>query len=286
MIEFIKQDSNKNIILFVHGFIGGRKTWISDDKSLRLLDYLISEEQIRENYDFALFNYFSKLTDKLEKVKWVWKIFNGGKKLKKNLSIEDLADLLYSQIQINLKNYEKIIIIAHSMGGLVSKACIIKSIERKSNTNISSYFSLAVPHNGSNLANLGKAILNNPHVKDLAPLEEFINNINVKWLSLDNLPKTTYYQGKADEIVPKTSSIGYDKRQIEPVFSDDDHFSILRPENKYSVVLKSIIDTILTVETNKKMTKSENQNNLSTKGDNFSNITNSTIINKSNFRNR
>lgn len=286
MIEFIKQDSNKNIILFVHGFIGGRETWISDDKSLRLLDYLISEEQIRENYDFALFNYFSKLTDKLEKVKWVWKLFNGGKKLKKNLSIEDLADLLYSQIQINLKNYEKIIIIAHSMGGLVSKACIIKSIERKSNTNISSYFSLAVPHNGSNLANLGKAILNNPHVKDLAPLEEFINNINVKWLSLDNLPKTTYYQGKADEIVSKTSSIGYDKRQIEPVFSDDDHFSILRPENKNSVVLKSIIDTIQTVETNKKMTKSENQNNLSTKGDNFSNITNSTIINKSNFRNR
>lgn len=286
MIEFIKQDSKSNIILFVHGFIGGRETWISEDKTLRLPDYLMSDEQISENYDFALFNYVSELTDKFEKVKWVWGLFNGGNKLKKNLSIEDLADLLYSQIQIMLKSYEKIIIIAHSMGGLVSKACIIKSIERKSNKKITSYFSLAVPHNGSNLANLGKAILHNPHVKDLAPLENFINSINVKWLSLDNLPQTTYYQGKADEIVPKTSSIGYDRRQIEPVFSDDDHFSILRPESKNSVVVKSIIDTILTAEPYGNINVNDPQSNLKATGDTFTDISNSTILNKSNFLKR
>lgn len=285
MIEFLKQEHKKNVILFVHGFIGSRDTWISDSNSLRLPHFLQENIQLKQDYDFALFNYFSKLTDKFEKVKWLLSFFNGGKKLKKNLSIQDLADLLYSEIQINLKHYDKVIIIAHSMGGLVSKACIIKSLERKTNTNICSYFSLAVPHNGSNLAILGKAILNNPHVKDLAPLEIFINDINTKWLSLENLPLTRYYQGKADEIVPKTSSIGYDRRQIEPVFSDDDHFSILKPENTNSVVLKSIVDTIINEsEIEKKEYSATLTPSNKSNGDNFSNISNSTIINRSKFR--
>jgi hypothetical protein len=243
----------------------------------------MNDKYLSGQCDFALFNYFTQLSDKFATVKWLIGFLNGGKKLKRNLSIDDLSDLLYSEIQINLKQYERIILVAHSMGGLVSKSCILKILDKGIKSRIALYISLAVPHNGSDLATLGRIILNNPQVKDLGPLQTFLNDVNQKWIRQKGLPKTIYHQGKNDNIVPKTSSIGYDVRDIEPVYSDNDHFSILKPGKEDDIVVTSITDSIreiLTAHPN----KADNEKSIEkdqSQADSFSNVSDSVIISRS-----
>jgi len=283
MIEFISKNQKQNLILFVHGFIGGRETWVDETNPHRILNYLMNDKYLHEQCDFALFNYFTQLSDKFATVKWLISFFSGGKKLKKNLSIDDLSDLLCSEIQVNLKQYERIILVAHSMGGLVSKSCILKMLDNGNESKIVLYISLAVPHNGSDLATLGRIILNNPQVEDLGPLQIFLNDVNQKWIKQKALPATIYHQGKNDNIVPKTSSIGYDVRDIKPVYSDDDHFSILKPEKEDDIVVTSIADSIKAILTNPPGKAGSEKSIEKDQGssDSFSNISGSVIINRS-----
>src|SRR5690606_4256509 len=77
-------------------------------------------------------------------------------KLVKNISIEEIGDLLRTEVRFHLQNYDNIIVIAHSMGGLVTKSAIIKDIEEQQNSKIKLFVSLAVPHLGAEGATFGK----------------------------------------------------------------------------------------------------------------------------------
>ena len=74
--------------------------------------------------------------------------------LQKNIKIEKLSDFLKSSIEVYCSNYENIVLIAHSMGGLISKAYILKDLEEQLNPKVKLFLSLAVPHNGSNWAQI------------------------------------------------------------------------------------------------------------------------------------
>lgn len=244
-------EKKKNLILFVHGFTGGIETWNSASGEKRIPDFLTEDSSISDKFDFEYFDYYTQLTDKIKKLRWGLSFFTKQKKFKKNISIEDIKDILYSDIDVKFNDYENIVIIAHSMGGLIAKATILKLISDNKNK-ISLFISLAVPHNGSKLADIGKLILNNPNVKDLAPLSEIIDNVTRKWINTANrssLPMTIYFQGKNDNIVPNNSSSGYDAREkgkdFDIVYTDDDHSSILQPENKNSTLIISIKKAIL-----------------------------------------
>jgi hypothetical protein len=179
------------------------------------------------------------------------------KKVQKNLSIDDITDILYSHLKIEFRKYDKVVIIAHSMGGLIAKATILKLIRKKENK-ITLYLSLNVPNNGSKLADFGKLIFSNANIKDLAPLSKIIDEITRGWIDSKNaklLPETIYFQGKNDVIVPNESSIGYDSRPTQEVYSDDDHSSILKPHDANSVVMASITHALLETLKKKDSTK-------------------------------
>ena len=250
MIKYISKKDNKNLILLVHGFTGGRDTWIKRDGD-RIPKYLIKNQEINSNFDIAYYDYYTKVIDKIDKIRFFFGLIKSSKnRFKKNLSIDDIKDILFSELEVKFKKYDKIIIIAHSMGGVITKAAILKLMEEESN-NLALFVSLCVPHNGSKLANLGKLILNNPNVKDLAPLSAIIDDVNRNWLNpkiTNALPRTIYCQGKNDKIVPKESSIGYESRgkdSVKVIYSDDDHSSILSPINSDTVVITEIITEIL-----------------------------------------
>lgn len=257
MIKYISKRNNKNLILLVHGFVGGRDTWIEKNGD-RIPKYLNKNEKINSNFDIAYFEYFTKITDKIEKIKYFFKLITSSKrKFKQNLSIDDIKDILSSHLEGEFKKYDKVVVIAHSMGGLISKAAILKLI-KKENNQVVLFLSLCVPHNGSNLANLGKYILNNDNVTDLAPLSLIIDEISREWIDpkvVGSLPQTIYYQGKNDIIVSNQSSVGYEAREVKIVYSDDDHSSILSPSGSDTVVIESIINSIIDILKKKENTK-------------------------------
>lgn len=240
MIKLIHETQNaKNLIIFIHGFIGGEKTWIKEDNSRPFIDLILKDSQIEKNYDIGLFEYHTELLSFFPKTKFVLGLFN-GKKNASNLPINEISRLLDSQLKYSYPSYENIILIGHSMGGLVAKRQILDDISKNSNTRIKLYISLATPHSGSNLATVGKTIINNFQVKDLSPLSDSISTMNDEWVKCKQLPKRLYAQGSYDKIVPNVSSVSYDRDNQEIIFSDDDHFSIITPSKK-SVVVDAIV---------------------------------------------
>lgn len=195
---------------------------------------LLNFEEIQLNYDFAEVIYYSKIMD-FQKTKSASKFIKNlfkrsTKAVKKNVEINELAKFVRSLIHYNCESYENIIVIAHSMGGLVAKALVIDEIKNASTKKVKKYISLAVPHSGSNFAVIAGSIFTNPQVIDLEPLSEAVKSLNEDWLRLqDALPSSLYIYGQYDTIVPKTSAvpIGIGDDCIVPC--DEDHNSITKP---------------------------------------------------------
>lgn len=243
MIKLIHENkSSKNLIVFIHGFIGGEQTWIREDDTRPFIDLILKDVEIEKNYDIGLFQYHTKLLSFFPKTKFVLGLFNNRKNAS-NLPINEISRLLDSQLKHSYPAYENIILIGHSMGGLVAKRQILDDIAKNSNTRIKLYVSLATPHSGSNLAIVGKTIINNFQLKDLSPLSDSISAMNDEWVKCKQLPKRLYAQGSYDTVVPNVSSVSYDRDNQEVIFCDDDHFSIINPDKK-SVIVDAIVNEL------------------------------------------
>lgn len=236
MINFIHNTlDKKNLIIFIHGFTGSEETWVKKDYSKSLIDYLTEDKLIWSNFNIALFEYHTKLLDIFPKAKSTFN-FLIKNKTPINLPINELSKLLGSKIQYTCANYENIILIGHSMGGLVAKRFILDDLKKNTDSKVKLYVSLATPHSGSLIANFGKSLINNVQTKDLAALSESITSMNNEWVQNTNLPKRIYGQGMYDEIVTKESSIALDHEIQKVIYSDDDHFSIITPSEKNVIV--------------------------------------------------
>lgn len=254
MIEFVSQQNKKNLILFVHGFCGGEATWKNGEA--RSFPELFSDDlEISGNYDIAHFSYFTKLLNlfaKAGKVSTLVKRMFGTShgKLANNISIEEIGNLLRTEIRFKLQTYDNIIVVAHSMGGLVTKSAITKDIEEKTPSKIKLFISLAVPHQGAEAATFGKLVSDNLQVEGLSPLNDFIHKINDEWLKTSLRPTTKYFYGVHDSVVKKTSAVPIDKERSDSISVDEDHTSITKPENPASTTVIAVKQIILDFEKN------------------------------------
>ncbi|WP_186267592.1 ABC-three component system protein [Burkholderia gladioli] len=241
MIEFIKNNKRNTIILFVHGFTGGKETWKNTQHGY-FFDQLSKIPSIEENFDIAVFEYFTKLSSLFVEVNStigrLKSLFsNIQTKAKKNVSIEEISFLLGSQIRFTLAAYDSIVVVAHSMGGLVTKACILNDLRQGQTSKIKLVISLAVPHLGANLATYGKLISNNKQISDLAPLSELCPTMNNEWVKYNSKPGIKYFYGTYDNIVTKESAIGTDNLPQDVIACDDDHLSICKPDGASSIAI-------------------------------------------------
>jgi hypothetical protein len=254
MIEFVSQQNKKNLILFVHGFCGGEATWKNGEA--RSFPELFSDDlEISGNYDIAHFSYFTKLLNlfaKAGKVSTLVKRMFGTSygKLANNISIEEIGNLLRTEIRFKLQTYDNIIVVAHSMGGLVTKSAITKDVEEKKPSKIKLFISLAVPHQGAEAATFGKLVSDNLQVEGLSPLNDFIYKINDEWLKTSLRPNTKYFYGVHDSVVKKTSAVPIDKERSDSIPVDEDHTSITKPENSDSTTVIAVKQIILDFEKN------------------------------------
>lgn len=254
MIEFISQKNNKSLILFVHGFCGSESTWRNGEAD-SFPELFSKDPDISSNYDIAQFSYFTKLLTLFAKaggvstlIKRLFGTSHG--KLAKNISIEEIGNLLRTEIRFTLQAYDNLVVIAHSMGGLVTKSAITKDIEEKTPSKIRLFISLAVPHQGAEVATFGKLISANLQIEGLSPLNQFIHKINDEWLKTSLRPTTKYFYGVHDSVVPKTSAAPIDKEKSDIISVDEDHTSITKPETSASTTYIAVKQIILDFEKN------------------------------------
>jgi len=242
MIEFVQKTGKQDVILFVHGFTGGKDTWKHATDGYfheRLLEY----ELVSNNFDIAIFEYFTTLTNLFPaansiRQKLVSFFKSVQPKAKKNVSIEEISNLLRSRIRFDLGGYRSIVVIAHSMGGLVTKSCILKDLEDGKTSKIRLVLSLAVPHLGADLATFGKMISSNQQIEDLAPLSDLCPKLNDAWVKHSLKPDIKYFYGAYDQVVKQSSAIGTDNSPQDTISCDDDHLTICKPA-KGGIVLSA-----------------------------------------------
>lgn len=255
--ESIHKKGNKTIVLFIHGFTGSKETWVNNNK-IELPNLLLEDEIISDNLDFAYLSYYTELMDFYgTKIATNYLMKMLGLKTTntpKNLNIQQISDFIYSVINYNCSQYENIIIVAHSMGGIVAKSIILEELKKYSISNkFKLFLSLAVPHNGTDWGKIGENLFKNRQAIDLQPLSKTLTRINNDWVQQKTgLPKTVYFYGQFDEVVDESSAISYQYEIQDKVPCDDNHFSITRPDTKnrhvFRVIQMELIDFVSNIQ--------------------------------------
>lgn len=198
-LTVIRRSSNaKRVLLLVHGLKSSAKTWIDFAKSSYGCDAL-------QNVDIAAFEYQTSILGRLR--------FPFRK-----VDAEDWSRVLADTIEHSLlarHGYEQVVMVGHSMGGLVCKLAIQDlANEGQINTiqKIHSVFTYATPHFGSDRAFLPVAMLSydvsflRANAKALQSLQRF-------WNTRVGEGKELFIHERAivsakDEVVPVVSASG------------------------------------------------------------------------------
>lgn len=245
-----KKESCENLILFVHGFIGDSEATWKNKNGTSFADLLLSDGEIKNNFDIASYSYFTTLlnlfADTKEKFRKIKNLIRKNTHVKeKNLDIDELTQNLRTHFRFTLGKYKNIYVIAHSMGGLITKNLIAGDVKSKGNTKVKLFISLAVPHQGAALSIPGNIISSNLQILNLNPVEQFITALNQSWINLDEKPTTKYFYGSYDKVVTKHSAVAIDNIEKDVVSVAEDHGSISKPKDSSSVVYSSVKQFIL-----------------------------------------
>ncbi len=231
-MEFIIQNnSNKHLIILVHGLNGGDSSWRGNTE--RFVETLSINNLVQENFDLAFFTYGTKIF----KLIWLTKLLNTVKGFLSNrpkedikgfnVGIEFVSRTLESEIRGIHEQYQTITFIAHSMGGLVVKSALTW-LNEEACKKVELFISLSVPHIGAFLANFGSELLgNNPQIIDLKAMGAFTTQLNERYANLKHQSKIVYQGGHQDTIVPRQSAIPPNVPGELMENTSDNHFSIL-----------------------------------------------------------
>ncbi|NVE01195.1 ABC-three component system protein [Massilia sp. BJB1822] len=243
----------KTAVVFVHGFTGGEETW-KNSGEVKFSTLLKTDAKLDAEFEFFEFSYFTKLVDFFSSAKFqkilkaiplVNRIPGVTGRVKVNKPIAQLSEQLATFLSLQLGDFDEVILIGHSMGGLIVKDHIL-NYEPGHGPKPVGYVSMAVPHKGA-LSALILGPANNVNVKELTPLSEYCDGLNNKWTDQKaNLPASLYMIAQHDECVAKESALPFTVPRASRVIVDHDHTSICKPfsssDLSYVAVQKFLTD--------------------------------------------
>lgn len=149
-----------------------------------------------------------------------------------NYSIDELADTM----RLNLRGHgvdkhRRIVFLAHSMGGLVTRAFILKNREIAAKTVFTYFYS--TPTTGSQIARIGSIAVNNIQLQQMKPMnaKSFLADQLRQWNSSEiNIPAYCAYEKKKTFgilIVTLQSASALCNKPLDPL--DYNHVDIVKP---------------------------------------------------------
>lgn len=157
----------KTKVIFVHGFLGGGDTWgrfpelLKNDSELRLLNIKIVEHEYFTQIKQPFFKRFGK---------------------PKVPSISTLAKSLQTKIDHQRNPGEHLVVIAHSMGGLIARWLELENARFENELAIDLLITLATPHKGAHLAKYAKILpFVSEQVKELDAKGKIISSLISDW---------------------------------------------------------------------------------------------------------
>jgi PGAP1-like protein len=232
------QEANMNptgCIIFVHGLGSSHlKTWIEMENLVKSHSVL-REQWVTKQYDYV--------TTKL-------KLMPEFISPRRYLGIPMLAKGLKSFIELHCKTYESIVIVGHSMGGLVTAKFVTTELGRMTDHRVKGALFFAAPFDGSQLATIAD-VLSIKHkqvrsmMKDSDDTHELIERFK-EIVLVSNFPHVIVVGGQDKAVPPEKffALFGHNNTFLLP---NEDHQSITRSADHNSdsfIILKSFLDTV------------------------------------------
>ena len=216
----------KKLILFIHGFMGGAATWGDFEKLLE------SDNQISEQYTIGFLEYPTGVL--------------------KDPKIQRLSESLRTILNHEYEAYDDIVLVCHSMGGLVVKKYLVEEIKARSKSplRVKKVLFYDTPHNGADIANYGKILPHN-QLKQMARNSEFIEFLNTDAYTLDIaqyvcmkyiLAEESY---KGIKVVSIQSEQGIWANRDTETLIDRDHLSCCKPIDHEDMVYRILQKFVL-----------------------------------------
>jgi hypothetical protein len=154
------------------------------------------------------------------------------------LSIDELAENMRSVLVADgVSNYWKIVFLSHSMGGLVTRAYLLKNRNVADHTFFAYFFS--TPTTGSQIASIAQYLSSNPQFAKMKSLnaEDSLADLLRQWLAAGfSFPSYCAYEKRATKgvslVVNMGSAVALCTKAVDPI--DADHIGIVKPTSQNS----------------------------------------------------
>jgi pimeloyl-ACP methyl ester carboxylesterase len=220
---YLKPPTHRRVIVFINGIFGDAvSTWQSGNGSYW-------PELIAGDRDFADVDVYVHSFD--------------SPKIATADSIDELAGRMNDVLTVDkvLSGHDQAVFICHSMGGLVTRAFLLKA--RPSPQKVPMIYFFATPTTGANVTEIARHLSNNPQLKDMLPLREdgYVGDLQNRWLATSDETGLSYpltiasycaYE-KLDtfgvRIVERQSATNLCNRETRGIVAD--HINIVKPQD-------------------------------------------------------
>ncbi|WP_027230373.1 alpha/beta fold hydrolase [Phyllobacterium sp. UNC302MFCol5.2] len=235
--KYIRRTSGSNsVIVFVHGILGNAASTWKNDNGAYWPDLLKSDPTF-DGSDIYVFDYPSS--------------FRG-----ENFTIDQLTDNARLVLESDdIPSHSQIIFIAHSMGGLVVRAYLLKYRDVAAKTKFITF--LSTPTTGSDLVGLAGLFSTNPSLFEMKPMDSksstFLAALQSNWLAAQfRIASFCAYETQPTfgrMVVPISSATNLCNEHLDPILAD--HIGIAKPSGpndtpylSFKSAYKSIVDTL------------------------------------------
>lgn len=143
-----------------------------------------------------------------------------------------------------------ICLVTHSLGGVIARQMIVAEQRSGRKLRIGKLVLIAVPNNGSMLANVaGQISFKHRQLKSLTRDDEALRGLNADWeqLKIEEKISVRYVVGGCDRTVPHESAVPHLGRENrKSLLIDANHRSIIQPQNqsdiRYTVIKRFLIE--------------------------------------------
>jgi len=165
---------------------------------------------------------------------------------RRSLTIPQLAQWLTEQMRQRgyYSKYDKIFIVAHSLGGLVGREIVIENRLGGLPDTVQKIVEIATPHNGANIAGLAATLgMDRAYVREVEPSSRFLGDLRDKWNRLSPRPATFAITSVEDQIVtPSSAEEQCDRFQVFPQWG---HTELAKPvslqDDRYAFAIDQIV---------------------------------------------
>lgn len=226
--SFRETEGATNLLLFIHGFSG------ESSDTFGIIPKLLAQDSKMDGWDMKPLGYTHFVKPELGKDIWA--------------GIEDIdriSDYLSTSIKYKFDKYNRVAIVAHSLGGLVAQKAII-NLSNEYRNKISHLILIGSPNNGIDAELLSKSW--NTKYKEMSSNGPFIKTLRKDWNNTfnNNYPFTLKVVAATNDefVTSKSCYFPFDEKYYETI--DGNHLSMVKPQDKnddcYNLILYTLTD--------------------------------------------